>query len=67
MTQGWIRLSYAKRAPNSRAWFWQRLNPRPKSLDPKMCSVEWIDENASQPVVIQVIEPKIVDKLSRFF
>ena len=27
-------------------------------LYPKMRSVEWIDENTSQPIVIQVIEPK---------
>ena len=27
-------------------------------LYPKMRSVEWIDENTTQPIVIQVIEPK---------
>jgi hypothetical protein len=27
-------------------------------LYPKMRSVEWIDENSTQPIVIQVIEPK---------
>jgi len=27
-------------------------------LYPKMRSVEWIDENTTQPIVIQVVEPK---------
>jgi hypothetical protein len=27
-------------------------------LYPKMRSVEWIDQNTTQPIVIQVVEPK---------